>query len=126
MNFDVLVDFFTKNWQFISTAILIVAYLLSVFISRKKKVVVEDGLLARIYTDAIDFINVAENKFVNGEDKLKYVVSCLVEKYPNYSDYINSINPSWCKVDAKSCFAALIERILETPQKKGDKNGKRS
>lgn len=119
-----IVNFLRDNWQFISTAILILFYFFIALISKKKKVIVEDGLLSRIYTSAINLINIAESKFKKGDDKLNYVVNTLVELFPNYSELIGdevAKKVPWGNVTAKEAFTALVEEILSTPQKKGVK-----
>lgn len=103
------VKFLVDNWQFISTAIIT---LLSVILLIVKKRPLTEILDNSAYKDLIILIKDAESRFgaKEGKKKLDYVLTAFCN--------IKGINKdSFTASSVKS----LIENVLETPQKKGDK-----
>lgn len=102
---------------FIGLACFLVG-VLSLFFG-KKKVVISERVLDGIYSEAIQLIQVAEAKYIQGSDKLEFVVSTLKEKYPNLSAYFDYVGkPNSFYSGSNDVYKTIVESILSTPQKK--------
>lgn len=103
-----IVDFIRDNWQFISSAILALLTIIAMII--KKKPV--NKYVDDFYGELVSLIQAAESTYGNGfgADKKKFVLSTFMARHPDYDVY---------------CVSDAIEDILKSPQKKGDKDGKK-
>lgn len=100
-----LVDFLSNNWKWLSA--LLVGLIELVFIIFKKPYKVYG-----YYLDFVNWVNEAEKEFGDGhgEDKLEYVYQKYIRKY-------SDTNYTFARTTVKNA----VEKILETPQKKGVK-----
>lgn len=106
-------SFLRRNWKwFLPLCVDLVVFLVLLL---KKKVKVVD-VFSMVLTKLPVFINRAEELYSNGDDKLKYVLSCAVsllaaENGSNVTDILEKYG---------DLLINAIEEILSTPHKKGD------
>lgn len=107
--------FVTENWKFIVESLLtVISIFLVIFLRRKIKVKSTGSLYERI----VELINDAESIYGSGHgsEKLSYVLTGISAEWIAMGFQKESLK------DVLPAYADLVEKILSTPQKKGEKN----
>lgn len=102
--------FICAHWETILSILLTIGSVV-VFIIRKKPV---NGILYELTKVCLTAVNAAELTGLKGLDKLNFAVE-IVNKY------IITIYPDLDINKYRSTIVSIIENILSTPQKKGEK-----
>lgn len=99
-----MIDFLIANWKYIAVGVCSLILLIVAVLTKKTKII-DNSIVAAI----VDLTIEAEKKYGpgNGEIKLAYVLSKLVEMYPASETPLE-------------VYKSLIEHVLSSPQKKGD------
>lgn len=112
-----MIDFIKAHYELVGSCVLLVLSLLLTLL-KKKPVKVIDSVMTAICRVLPGLLTEAEKLFGQGrgEDKLNWVLAqvCL---------YINETCPEVNFGLYREPVKVLIEDILSTPQKKGEKNG---
>lgn len=100
---DELVNFLKDYWQYISIAIVVLFDILLILLKRKPK-------FYGYVLDLVDYIQDAEKEYGagHGDEKLNSVIDRKIRKENMPNTQFN-----------RDCIAHLVERILQTPTKKG-------
>lgn len=102
-------NFFSNHWELILSAILFVVSLITALFGKKSNQLIS----TLVYSIAPEAINAAEKTGFKGVDKLNYCVGFIFQHLKDNVPGIK-LNPYY------GLIVSIIERILTTPQKKGE------
>ena len=95
-----MLEFLTENWKLIAIIGCIVIEAIILLIAKKRPEVVDNSILVRI----CEWVDLAEKKFLKGEDKLSFVLE-EAKKY---------LGDKFVQKDVIS----MVEYVLTLPEKK--------
>lgn len=94
-------EFLTENWKFFVYLSIALLEILFVILFKRRPAIVDNSFVSRLSTWILE----AENKYVQGAEKLSYVLS-EAKKY---------LGEAYIENDVKK----LVEYLLTLPEKKG-------